>query len=361
MADPTLANQQPGKPSEILPSQPATSPEATAPGETVTATVAVAEPSLPATEPATVAATEPSLPTTQTTTGTASLALEESGIEEPYVLGSLLVFPDRLMELFTYNEYGCLRFAQAVEGLAEALEGKGRVFAMLVPTPIAYIEEQWSEVTASQKDAIAKTYSNLDKACGVDVYGALQGRGEEYLYFRTDHHWTALGAYYAYRAFAETAGFQPLSLDAYDSFALPGFLGYLYNLSPSPFLYDHPDTIIYYSLKEPPVLSQPLIYLPSGDQPLSYRIFMGGDYPFDAVYTAVENGKTCAVIKDSYGNAFIPWLVPHYENILIFDPRHYEGSLLTALARYQDIDLIVLDYTLVTRYPEYAEYIEGIR
>jgi len=280
---------------------------------------------------------------------------------EPFSVGSLLVFPDNLMEIFNYNEYGCVRYAQAVEAYAVALQDRARVFNVLVPTQIEFIPERFQSVTDSQLVAIQRVYDDLKLAIPVDAYSRLKAHAAEYIYFRSDHHWTALGAYYAYLAYAETAGLVPVTIDKYIRHDLPGFLGYLYNMSPSTQLRENPDTISYYLLADPPWLSVNLIHLPGADQALTYRIFLGGDYPLYEIYTSVGNGRTCVVIKDSYANAFVPWLVPHYETILVIDPRHYEGSVMHLLADYNDIDLIVLDYILVTRYPEYADYMDGIR
>lgn len=280
---------------------------------------------------------------------------------EPFRVGSLLVFPDALMEIFDYNEYGCVRYAQAIEAYAVALQDKARVFNLLVPTQIEFVPERFQSVTDSQLVAIERVYKELDLAIPVDAYTPLKAHIAEYIYFRSDHHWTALGAYYAYLAYAEAAGLAPVIIDSYISYDLPGFLGYLYNMSPSTQLRDNPDIITYYLLADSPQTSSDLIYLPGADQALTYRVFLGGDYPLYEIETSVGNGRTCVVIKDSYANAFVPWLVPHYERLLVIDPRHYEGSVSQLLADYEEIDLIVLDYTLVTRYPEYADYIDGIR
>ena len=258
----------------------------------------------------------------------------------PVRAGPLLAFPDRLMELFGYSERACSGYAEAINSYAEALEGKARVFSLIAPTAIEFIDEKYKSASDSELDAITAVDNRLGNVIPVDAYSYLSSHRNEYVYFRTDHHWTALGAYYAYLAYCGAAGLEPVTIDEYDSFELPGFLGYLYNTHPVNELRENPDTIVYYKLKEPVEVSSPLHVIYGG---ATYSIFIGGDNPIYEIRTSAGNGRTCAVIKDSFGNAFVPWLAPNYENIIVFDPRNFNGSVIETLEKYGDIDLIVLN------------------
>ena len=68
----------------------------------------------------------------------------------------------------------------------------------------------------------------LDETKKVNIYDTLMSHNDEYLYFRTDHHWTALGAYYAYEEFAKAKGVKPLPLSKYEKVDFPDFLGSFY-------------------------------------------------------------------------------------------------------------------------------------
>jgi hypothetical protein len=61
------------------------------------------------------------------------------------------------------------------------------------------------------------------------------------------------------------------------------------------------------------------------------------------------------IIKDSFANAFIPWLAPHYENIIVIDPRHFDGSAIDVINEYESADLIFLDTALISEVSEYIE------
>ena len=84
--------------------------------------------------------------------------------------------------------------------------------------------------------------SNIKKVWAIDE---IRKHRTEYIYFNTDHHWTSLGAYYAYRAFCFTAGLTPVSLDTIAYKTKPSFLGSLYRLTRDPGLQSNPDSVRY--------------------------------------------------------------------------------------------------------------------
>ena len=155
----------------------------------------------------------------------------------------------------------------------------------------------------------------------------------EYLYFRTDHHWTALGAYRAYEVFCKSASLKPVSLDTYEKRTSTGFLGTLYNSSLDKNLAANPDTVEYYVPDLPYVQTNTnqdlstyrgtLISEYSSGKTNGYLTFMGGDIPLATIETENTNGKKIIVFKESYGNAFIPFLVPHYQTIYVADIRSF--------------------------------------
>ena len=300
------------------------------------------------------------------TAGTADVAPKEANkvpdmSAEPVKAGPLLAFPDRLVELFGYSERACIRYAEVINGYAAALAGKqARVFSLITPTQIEFIDEKYRYMSDSQYDAIMTVYSRLDNVTAVDAYSYISEHSDEYVFFRIDHHWTALGAYYAYLAFCDAANIRPVTIDEYTEHSIPGFLGYLFSFNITDQLRDNPDTIVYYELDEPIETSGKLLYIPMEGN-VSYSIFIGGDRPIFEVTTSVKNGRTCAVIKDSFGNAFIPWLAPHYEKIIVFDPREYSGSVTDMLAEYGDVDLIILNSAFSVGSGGFNNYIERIK
>ena len=283
----------------------------------------------------------------------------QPGSVQPVRVGPLLAFPDRLMEIFGYSERACTRYANAINAYAESLEGKARVFSLVTPTSIEFVDEKYKSLSDSEYKAIQTIYNNLANAYPVDAYSYLSAHQDEYIYFRTDHHWTALGAYYAYLAYCDAAGLTPVTIDQYDSFEKTGFIGYLYSFHPTKELRDNPDTIVYYQLKTPLEVSNPLLYTSGGNA--TYSIFIGGDHPIYRINTSVKNGRTCVILKDSFGNAFVPWVAPNYEDIIVIDPRHFSGSVTGTIAGYDDVDIIILNYAFSAGSGGYVEPLNRIR
>jgi hypothetical protein len=197
----------------------------------------------------------------------------------------------------------------------------------------------------------------------VDCYADFVRHKDEYVYVRTDHHWTADGAYLAYRAFGKAEGFAPVALGSLASGELPGFMGSLYSdtyLNPaSKALEKAPDTVRYYypayavtaynyqdytlsSDTEVPVL------LPDTSKIASnYNVFFGGDTRLLHMKSAVANGKSVLVVRDSYGHAFLPFLANSYEDVYAVEPRYFESFPLAYFIADHGIDeLLFLNHPL---------------
>lgn len=173
----------------------------------------------------------------------------------------------------------------------------------------------------------------------VDAYTALEAHRKQYIYYRTDHHWTALGAYYAYTAYVGEENAAPL--EDMEEYRLPGFLGTMYKFTSmipqNSALAENPDEIIYYrqpdaeayaysggEMDDPKPMS--VILSPEESDPeFKYSVFLGGDHALVKITTSAAGGKSVLVVKDSYANALIPYLVNNYAVIYIADPR-YLGS-----------------------------------
>jgi hypothetical protein len=93
---------------------------------------------------------------------------------------------------------------------------------------------------------------------------------------------------------------------------------------------------------------------------MKYSAFIGSDQP----YSVIENldktdGETCLVIKDSFGNAFVPFLIPHYKTIHIIDPRHYESTLSEFSESKKIDDIIFISNISTTRNEIFIGAMEG--
>ena len=204
----------------------------------------------------------------------------------------------------------------------------------------------------------------------VDAYSKIEPHTDEYIYFRTDHHWTGLGAYYASRFFLDHVGRTYPALDAYRKVEVPGFLGSLYNHTQSPSLRGAPDTVYAYespTVKELTVFNRhtgeyetiPMIY--EADRLTGtwnkYLSFTNGDYAYYEMHNeTVKDGSSVLVIRESFGNAFMPMLVDSYEYVYGIDYRFWRDDLATFVEE-KGIDTVIFlnnimatvnDYTIRT-------------
>lgn len=255
----------------------------------------------------------------------------------PEQYNSILVYQNRAMAPFGGTEAMAGYYASVLSQYQETLGNEATIYNLLVPTSVEfYLPDKYKSVTNSQKASIDYIYSQLDpRIKRVDAYSALAQHTDEYLYFATDHHWTALGAYYAYTAFAQEAGFTPKSLDEMEKHTISPFIGTMYNQTQDPKLLENPDYVDYYItdtghqayqyVKNSPYYGNPVSvwaeYAKGGN---SYSVFLHGDYPLTRIDTSHKNGRRIMVVKESFGNAFAPYLIPHYEQVFVVDARYFQ-------------------------------------
>ncbi len=284
----------------------------------------------------------------------------------------LLVLEDRIMELFNDKEETTYKYAEAVNKYADAFADKVNVYSMLVPTQIEFASPIYASASDSQIAAITRIYGEIDKKVKtVNAYDAMREHINEYIYFRTDHHWTQLGAYYGYKAYAQAAGRDSIDIETQTINSREGFLGFLYNQANEKSLADKPDTIEWvepvknyeftaYAKEADGIISYPGRIYASGDETAKYSLFMGGDHSFADIQTDAKKGGTVLVIKDSYANALVPLMTNDYERILVVDPRSYYGTVDEIIDKYQVDDLLILNYVFTTTFDDYVEKLDSI-
>lgn len=271
-------------------------------------------------------------------------------------MGSVLVVDNAAFEYYYFVQSASDNYARTLNTAAARFPDH-KVYATMIPKSIDITLNQKVRKNlnvSDQKTAINYILgSTSDKVIKYDCYDNMMMHRNEYLYFRTDHHWTALGAYYCYQSFCEAKGITPLDISDFEVWSFEGFLGTLYNESGSdPALKATPDRVDAY---KPPcnysmtitdkngyTNEMPLLY-DETDAPasLKYGTFICGDNPLSTITNADKpDGETCVVIKESFGNAFVPFLVYHYKTVYVIDYRHYSGSLSGFLSSHQVDDII---------------------
>lgn len=279
--------------------------------------------------------------------------------------GAVLLLGNQAFEYYNFRTDMAGRYAALVNKTASKLNGVG-FYEMIVPnsTAITLPENMKSSINSSdQKKAVDYMYALMEpNVKTISVYDTLMAHNTEYVYFRTDHHWTALGAYYGYEQWAKVKGLAPVPLARYEKAAYEGFLGSFYaSTNKDATLSKTPDTI---EVFKPPSSTQMTITdkkgktfkwgvitdVSSWGAESKYSTFIGGDNP----YTLIENkdltdGSSCFVFKESYANAFIPFLVPHYQNIHIVDYRYWNGNVVDFVTQNGIKDVFFINNISVTR------------
>ena len=231
------------------------------------------------------------------------------------------------------------------------------IYMMLVPdaagvnpeglpsfAPVENQEEQLEQIQTYLGDSIRQ----------IRVYDALRQHREEYIYYRTDHHWTTLGAWYAYQQAAQVMGFEnadmaPRLYPVSDSFkgTLVSRSGYQAEADTISVYWpqDQPDMVVSYVQEQEESAS---LYasekLETRDQ---YGMFLNGNHPLVRIRTMADSHKKLLLVKDSYANCFVPFLTSQFREIVIVDPRYYYGSL-ESLVKEEDFTDVLFLYNLNT-------------
>ena len=206
----------------------------------------------------------------------------------------------------------------------------------------------------SEKEVIDYCYGQSN-ATNVDMYSALSAHKDEYIFYRTDHHWTSLGAYYGLSALAESMGLPCPALDSYTDRHVVSEEFYGTTWSSSGFSWVDPDTMEIFvnapeSLK---VTSYPqgspvegklydFSFLEKKDK---YSMFMGGNCPMHVIETGNEDKPSLLILRDSYTDSLIPFLLDDFSEIHVLDLRYYRASL-KAYIEQNDFDNVLVCYSV---------------
>ena len=256
-------------------------------------------------------------------------------------IGSLYLNGDSAYELFYFSEKA-VRAHASLLNTVQAMFPKLKLSAMIVPNSFGVILDpkvQEKLASSGMDQAIAYSYSLMDKRVNtVNVFDALSAHKKEYIYFRTDHHWTQLGAYYAYQEYCKSMGYSTKPLSDYQKLDFPEFYGTFYFFMNRPeSLKGHPDQVTAYqgsmntmqytdskgNLQEGKLINDASQMLPGN----KYNCFMLGDHGYVEIHNeGAPRKKSILVLKDSYGNAFVPLLAQDYRDVYVVDYRHYQGN-----------------------------------
>ena len=200
-------------------------------------------------------------------------------------------------------------------------------------------------------------FSMIERGLGesvnwVDVYSILNSHKTEKLYYKTDHHWTTQGAFYVFRETAAVLGIDGHVSDDYVSYTvahdfnrvLAAKSGTGLNERESIEIYvpaSGDDDVIVNYVDEAKKTSS--LYdsskLETRDK---YGVFFGGNTSVMDIKTVSTSEKRLLVVKDSFANCFIPFLAPHYREIVVVDPRYYSGTMEDIMETYRITDTLIM-------------------
>ncbi len=274
----------------------------------------------------------------------------------------LLIINNRAMERYYGNEDSLTAYAGRLNALADKLGAGVQLYSLLAPTAIElYAPEEYHSGLSSQTYCMSLVREGLKPGIrSVKAYEELLLHRDKYIYYRTDHHWTGLGAYYAYQAFCDSAGLEAVPLEAMEHYEIEGnLLGSLYRVSQNEKLKNNPDTTegwrprVDYKATAWDDSAMTVTYqVRLNDERSkganSYLNFSGGDRALLKIETSHQTGRRILVIKDSFGNALVPYLINHYDQVLVIDPRYYVKSLVSLVQENEITDLLVLNYMFGT-------------
>ena len=213
----------------------------------------------------------------------------------------------------------------------------------LIPTQACIWADRLPEgaPNASQTDLMAQAQGAVTGATWADVYTPLMEHKDEDIFYRTDHHWTSLGAYYGYTGLASALGYTPVPLTDYTpTVRSTEFYGTVF--SSSGVRWVKPDTITTYVPDDGitvvshtydnsgnPVEEQRALYVESFlSVKDKYSMFLGGNQSLGVVTnTNNPDGPKLLIIRDSYADSLVPFLTAHYSEIHLIDPRYYHLSV----------------------------------
>lgn len=285
----------------------------------------------------------------------------------------VFVFKNRAFEMFGGGPAMGKSYAQVINSYNKVLSPGIQVYNLIIPVALEFeITEKYANLQKPNRPAIENIYNTLDsnikKVWAIDEIRKHRG---EYIYFNTDHHWTSLGAYYAYRAFCATAGLMPVSLDTVQSKTKNSFLGSLYRLTRDPKLQTNPDSVRYYLFRDSVnfyVGSTTIgywikskMYGEGASGPNSYSVFLQGDLPVVKMETQHKNGRKIAVVKESYGNAFAPFLINNYEKVIVVDQRYYTGDFIAMLKAEGINELLFINNIFAAHTPFHIDKINRLK
>jgi len=283
-------------------------------------------------------------------------ANENADFASDYLTNGLFLYGDAVYTQGFFNANVSKSYAQTALYYKQLFGEDVNVSVVVAPVSAMVLEgtDAQSKLNITDQRAVLdKMAECMDESVNfVDVYTEMFDHREEYLFFKSDHHWTQRGAYYAYRAFANSLGLEPTPLDGFDyEIRNEDYHGSLYNMTLDERVKQLVDTVEVFNPRKPHTMT---ITTAKGGtinnsssivaSHKTYLTFISGDHPY-TVINVPENpqDKNILVLKDSFGNAMVPFLCEHFGNIIVVDTRYTSMNVYEQLKDYGLTDIVFIN------------------
>lgn len=241
----------------------------------------------------------------------------------------------------------------AVARLAEV--EKPNITVAVVPTAFEVLKDKLP--SRAYDDRVKKELELVrERAGGMDVTlcnteKILNEHKDEYIFYRTDHHQTALGSYYTYCALSDCMGFEAHRLDEYDKEVLSDRF-YGTSWSKASLTFARPDEVSKYTLRGG---AEKRAEVPGADinfdglyapdrlaEKDKYSVYLDGNHPLTVIHADNGTGRNLVVFKDSYAHSLAPFLADHFDTVHLIDLRYYNDDIIKYIADNGITDILVL-------------------
>lgn len=264
---------------------------------------------------------------------------------------------DYLLEQYDASDFDEEQMQTNIDVLAEFVNRVGEradVKVMMVPTKTWVMQEKLPLFAPTYDeqifyDALQEKFSAVDEQTLIPVDQVLFAHRDEEIYYRTDHHWTTWGAWYGYSAYAQAVGIDQEQVQKKSDLQLVSrdFLGTTYAKVHQAAKADEisvyePQTLleVIYNMGEKTTQSlYETEFLDTEDQ---YRVFTGGNQAVLEITGGIQNGKTLLLIKDSFANCMLPFLVEDFEKVIVVDLRQLNVGCDALVDMFAPTDVLVL-------------------
>lgn len=250
---------------------------------------------------------------------------------------------------FDYTQFN--KNIQSINAFTSSYKDKN-ISIMVAPTAGLILKDKLPKYAPvfNQNEAIDIIKNTVKDSNFVDLRNIFLANRDNYIYYKTDHHWTTLGAFYAYEQWCHQNSSTVNILDYKIKTVTQSFKGSLYSkvlnknsIKDSIEIFDDralKSYSVYYNFGRS---NNNSVYnyekLNNKDK---YQVFFGGSHPEIKIETENKNGKHLLVLKDSYANAFIPFLIKEYESICVIDLRYFNSDLKSYISDNTISDILML-------------------